>query len=145
MKYLPQSKLPEWREKHTPSKCPLIGYKNPNWVVDHDHTTGLVRGVVSSEGNVLLGRIENAFKRLSRAAKASSLPRILRNMATYLEKEDTGTLHPAGYRQLWKRFKSLNKDIQLDILKKLGVNREQLSKCTNSDERTNLYKQLIKL
>lgn len=83
-------------------------------------------GVVSSEGNALLGRIENAFKRLSRVAKATTLPIILRNMASYLEREDTGTLHPQGFRQLWKRFNSFNKEIQLDILKKLGVNRQQL-------------------
>ena len=126
MKYLPQSKLAKWRKDNEPKECPLLGYKTENWVVDHDHTSGLVRGVVSSEGNALLGRIENAFKRLSRVAKA------------------TGTLHPQGFRQLWKRFNSFNKEIQLDILKKLGVNRQQLSECTNSKERTNLYKKLIK-
>ena len=144
MKYLPQSKLAKWRKDNEPKECPLLGYKTDNWVVDHDHTSGLVRGVVSSEGNALLGRIENAFKRLSRVAKAATLPRILRNMASYLEREDTGTLHPQGFRQLWKRFNSFNKEIQLDILKKLGVNRHQLSECTNSKERTNLYKKLIK-
>ena len=144
MKYLPQSKLAKWRKDNEPKECPLLGYKTDNWVVDHDHTSGLVRGVVSSEGNALLGRIENAFKRLSRVAKAATLPRILRNMASYLEREDTGTLHPQGFRQLWKRFNSFNKEIQLDILKKLGVNRQQLSECTNSKERTNLYKKLIK-
>ena len=144
MKYLPQSKLAKWRKDNEPKECPLLGYKTENWVVDHDHTSGLVRGVVSSEGNALLGRIENAFKRLSRVAKATTLPIILRNMASYLEGEDTGTLHPQGFRQLWKRFNSFNKEIQLDILKKLGVNRQQLSECTNSKERTNLYKKLIK-
>ena len=144
MKYLPQSKLAKWRKDNEPKECPLLGYKTDNWVVDHDHTSGLVRGVVSSEGNALLGRIENAFKRLSRVAKAATLPRILRNMASYLEREDTGTLHPQGFRQLWKGFNSFNKEIQLDILKKLGVNRQQLSECTNSKERTNLYKKLIK-
>jgi len=144
MKYLPQSKLAKWRKDNEPKECPLLGYKTDNWVVDHDHTSGLVRGVVSSEGNALLGRIENAFKRLSRVAKATTLPRILRNMASYLEREDTGTLHPQGFRQLWKRFNSFNKEIQLDILKKLGVNRQQISECTNSKDRTNLYKKLIK-
>ena len=144
MKYLPQNKLAQWRKDNEPKECPLLGYKTENWVVDHDHTSGLVRGVVSSEGNALLGRIENAFKRLSRVAKATTLPRILRNMASYLEREDTGTLHPQGFRQLWKRFNSFNKEIQLDILLKLGVNRQELSECLNSKDRTNLYKKLIK-
>ena len=111
MSYLPQSELAEWRKKNAPKKCPLVEYKTSNWVVDHNHTSGLVRGVVSSEGNALLGRIENAFKRLSRGAKKASLPTILRNMASYLEQDDLQLLHPEGFRQLYKRFYSLSKDL----------------------------------
>lgn len=144
MKYLPQSDLAEWRKKNAPKKCPLVEYKTSNWVVDHNHTSGFVRGVVSSEGNVLLGRIENAFKRLSRGAKRASLPTILRNMASYLEQDDLKLLHPEGFRQLYKRFYSLSKDLQLDILLKFGTNREDISKCKNAKERTELYKQIIK-
>jgi hypothetical protein len=144
MKYLPQSELAEWRKKNAPKKCPLVEYKTSNWVVDHDHTSGLVRGVVSSEGNALLGRIENAFKRLSRGAKKASLPTILRNMASYLERDDLQLLHPEGFRQLYKRFYSLPKDYQLDILLKFGTNRDDISKCKNAKERTELYKQIIK-
>lgn len=144
MSYLPQSELAEWRKKNAPKKCPLVEYKTSNWVVDHNHTSGLVRGVVSSEGNALLGRIENAFKRLSRGAKKASLPTILRNMASYLEQDDLQLLHPEGFRQLYKRFYSLNKDLQLDILLKFGTNRDDISKCKNAKERTELYKQIIK-
>jgi len=144
MKYLPQSKLAEWRKKNAPKKCPLVEYKTSNWVVDHNHTSGFVRGVVSSEGNALLGRIENAFKRLSRGAKKASLPTILRNMASYLEQDDLQLLHPEGFRQLYKRFYSLSKDLQLDILLKFGTNRDDISKCKNAKERTELYKQIIK-
>ena len=144
MKYLPQSKLAEWRKENAPKKCPLVEYKTSNWVVDHNHTSGFVRGVVSSEGNALLGRIENAFKRLSRGAKEASLPTILRNMASYLEQDDLQLLHPEGFRQLYKRFYSLSKDLQLDILLKFGTNRDDISKCKNAKERTELYKQIIK-
>ena len=144
MKYLPQSKLAEWRKENAPKKCPLVEYKTSNWVVDHNHTSGFVRGVVSSEGNALLGRIENAFKRLSRGAKKASLPTILRNMASYLEQDDLTLLHPEGFRQLYKRFYSLSKDYQLDILLKFGTNRDDISKCKNAKERTELYKQIIK-
>jgi len=144
MKYLPQSKLAEWRKENAPKKCPLVEYKTSNWVVDHNHTSGFVRGVVSSEGNALLGRIENAFKRLSRGAKKASLPTILRNMASYLEQDDLQLLHPEGFRQLYKRFYSLSKDLQLDILLKFGTNRDDISKCKNAKERTELYKQIIK-
>ena len=144
MKYLPQSDLAELRKENAPKRCPLVEYKTSNWVVDHNHTSGFVRGVVSSEGNALLGRIENAFKRLSRGAKRASLPTILRNMASYLEQDDLQILHPEGFRQLYKRFYALSKDLQLDILLKFGTNREDISKCKNAKERTELYKQIIK-
>lgn len=144
MKYLPQSKLADWRKENEPHFCPLLNCENDNWVVDHCHNTGQVRGVVSSEGNVLLGRIENAYKRLSKQASGCSLPTVLRSMAMYLEKQSTGILHPEGYRQLYKRFNSFKKDIQLDILLKLGVNRQQIAECKNSKDRTNLYKKYLK-
>ena len=144
MKYLPQNKLPQWRMDNEPSLCPLLNCQNKNWVVDHCHKTGMVRGVVSSEGNVLLGKIENAYKRLSKDAKYCSLPTVLRSMAIYLEKKSTGILHPEGFRQLWKRFSRFDKDTQLDILLKVGIKRDLLEDCKNSQDRTKLYKQYLK-
>lgn len=144
MKYLQQNKLAEWRKENEPHFCPLLNCENSNWVVDHCHKNGMVRGVVSSEGNVFLGRIEKAYKRLSKQAGHCSLPVVLRSIAMYLEKESTGILHPEGFRQLYKRFSRLKKDFQLDILLKLGINRQRILECNNSKDRTNLYKQYIK-
>ena len=144
MNYLQQNKLAEWRKENEPRFCPLLNYENSNWVVDHCHNSGQVRGVVSSEGNVFLGRIEKAYKRLSKNASGCSLPVVLRSIAMYLEKESTGILHPEGFRQLYKRFSRLKKDFQLDILLKLGINRQRILECNNSKDRTNLYKQYIK-
>ena len=144
MKYLSQGKLAEWRKENEPHFCPLLNCENSNWVVDHCHNSGMVRGVVSSEGNAFLGKIENAHKRLSKNARGCSLPVVLRSMAMYLEKESTGILHPEGFRQLYKRFSRLKKDFQLDILLKLGINRQRILECNNSKDRTNLYKQYIK-
>tara|TARA_S200002703_G_scaffold156108_1_gene161149 strand:- start:55 stop:495 length:441 start_codon:yes stop_codon:yes gene_type:complete len=144
MKYLPQNKLPQWRMDNEPVLCPLLNCKNDNWVVDHCHNTGMVRGVVSSEGNVLLGKIENAYKRLSKDAKYCSLPTVLRSMAIYLENKSTGILHPEGYRQLYKRFSRLSKDLQLDILMKVGIKRDLIQQCKNAKDRTKLYKQYLK-
>ena len=62
MNYLSHNKLADWRNKNKPTRCPLVEYKTSNWVVDHNHTSGFVRGVVSSEGNVLLGRIETPLR-----------------------------------------------------------------------------------
>jgi hypothetical protein len=45
--------------------------------LDHNHDTGLVRGVLDWRINKALGAIENAFKELT--------PHILRQLATYFE------------------------------------------------------------
>jgi hypothetical protein len=144
MNYLPQNKLQKWRIENEPQVCPLLNYKAKSWVVDHCHTNGQVRGVVSYDGNMFLGKIENAFKRCSKEAAKSELSHVLRNIADYLDKEDTKLIHPVGFRQLYKRFNSLNKDIQLDILFKLGGNRDEIAKCENTKQRTEIYKKLIK-
>jgi hypothetical protein len=144
MHYVPQKELKKYREKNKPSFCPLLDYKTKDWVVDHCHTGGTIRGVVSSEGNALLGRIENAYKRLSINARAVGLPQVLRNMANYLDRPQSNDLHPEGFRQLYKRFSRLDKSTQLDILLKLGINRKLIQACNNSLDRTKLYKSYLK-
>ena len=144
MKYIAQKNLKDYRIKNKPSICPLLNYATKDWVVDHCHSGGTIRGVVSSEGNAFLGRIENAHKRLSKKASQASLSKVLRNMADYLEKPCTGLLHPEGFRQLYKRFSRLDKATQLDILMKVGINRELIQACNNSLDRTKLYKSYLK-
>lgn len=144
MQYVPQKELKKYREKNKPTFCPLLDHKTKDWVVDHCHTGGTIRGVVSSEGNALLGRIENAYKRLSINARALGLPQALRNMAKYLEQPQSNELHPEGFRQLYKRFSRLDKGTQLDILLKVGINRELIQTAKNSTERTKLYKSYLR-
>ena len=144
MKYVPQKKLKTYREKNKPRICPLLDCETKDWVVDHCHSGGTIRGVVSSEGNAFLGRIENAHKRLSKKASQASLSTVLRNMANYLDKPCSNLLHPEGFRQLYKRFSRLDKGTQLDILMKVGINRELIQACNNSLDRTKLYKSYIK-
>jgi hypothetical protein len=144
MHYVPQKELKKYREKNKPTFCPLLDHKTKDWVVDHCHTGGTIRGVVSSEGNALLGRIENAYKRLSINARALGLPQALKNMAKYLEQPQSNELHPEGFRQLYKRFSRLDKGTQLDILLKVGINRELIQTAKNSTERTKLYKSYLR-
>jgi len=144
MKYIAQKNLKDYRIKNKPSICPLLDYETKDWVVDHCHSGGTIRGVVSSEGNAFLGRIENAHKRLSKKASQASLSTVLRNMANYLDQPCTNLLHPEGFRQLYKRFSRLDKGTQLDILLKLGINRELIQACNNSLDRTKLYKSYLK-
>lgn len=145
MTYVPSNKIKPFREKHTPSECPIIGVSNPTWVVDHDHTSGLIRGVISSEANAYLGRVENAYKRLSPTAKRSKdLPNMLRSMANYIEQDAMPYLHPTGCIQLCSRFKGLTKADQVFALKAMGYVQSEVSACSNSQQRTKLYQRKLK-
>ena len=141
--YLPQNKLKDWRVGHQPKSCPLILRKTSDWVVDHCHQSGMVRGVVSRVGNSLLGKIENfAYRRCQ--VSQSHLPAVLRGIADYLEREQLDVLHPVGLTQLSKRFKSLTSEKQKATLVDLGAKRKQLMECSNASERTKLFRELTK-
>jgi len=139
MKYLTQKQIPQYREDHKPDKCPILGNEEFNAVLDHDHKTGRIRGVISNEANVLVGKIENFFR--SRCANsANDLPTCLRQIANYLE-QDQGALHPVGLRQLTKRFKNMKKSEQLLILEQMGIDSDN---CKNSSQRAQLYRDSLK-
>lgn len=110
--------------------------------VDHNHTSGMVRGVISMEANTFLGRVENSFRRFGTSSEAK-LSDILRNMADYLDKGDTNVLHPVGLKQLSGRFNRLIVDDQVFALRKLGAKKSEIKSCTNSKQRTALYRKLI--
>jgi hypothetical protein len=110
--------------------------------VDHNHVSGMVRGVISMEGNTFLGRVENSFRRFGTSSKVG-LPSILRSMADYLDQGDTDILHPIGLKQLASRFNRLPVADQVFALKALKVSKSEISACTNSKQRTVLYRKQI--
>jgi hypothetical protein len=139
--YISQAELSEYRDEYCPISCPLLGMVKFNAVVDHDHKTGRVRGVVSNEGNALLGKIENFYR--GRCANSEwDLPKVLRQLAFYLE-EEQGPLHPVGTRQLTKRFNRMRKDKQATLLLSMNVSDDEIDACKNSNERTKLYRKAI--
>jgi len=140
---LPQNKLKGWGVKHQPKTCPLILRKTSDWVVDHCHQSGMVRGVVSRVGNALLGKIENfAYRRCQ--ISQGHLPAVLRGIADYLEQEQLDVLHPVGLTQLTKKFQGLTSEKQKATLVDLGAKRKQLMECSNASERTKLFRELTK-
>lgn len=139
--YVSAKNLPKYREENTPDKCPLLGHAGLIPVVDHDHKTGRIRGVVSSEGNALLGKIEN-YHRSRGVVGEWDLPTVLRALATYLEQEQ-GPLHPIGTRQLTKRFDRMVLDAQTKLLLEAGALHGEIADCKNSKERTKLYRSKI--
>ena len=144
MTYLPQNKLSEWREANKPSRCPILNDRQSDWVVDHDHRTGMVRGVISRVGNSLIGKIENYL--VSRGGqKQEDFPKILRNIANYLESKNTDILHPVGLTQLTKRFSNnLTSDDQYAVLRDLGGDNESIQACKNAQQRKKLFRKLTK-
>ena len=139
--YISQSRLAKYRESNKPESCPILGHDDIIPVVDHDHKTGRIRGVISSQGNALVGKIENFHK--SRCINGKwDLPTVLRAIAVYLEREQ-GPLHPRGTRQLTKRFDRVNKPEQIEILLSVGATESEINLCINSKDRTVLYRSKI--
>jgi len=142
MKYLKHSQLASYRKENLPEKCPIMETGCYNPCVDHNHKSGMVRAVISMEGNTFLGRVENSFRRFGTSSSVG-LPKILRNMADYLETGDTDILHPVGLKQLAGRFGRLKVDDQVFALKALKAKKSEIKACTNSKQRTVLYRKLI--
>ena len=144
MTYLPQNKIKEFRDRHKPLCCPILASKKDDWVLDHDHQTGMVRGVISRQANSLLGKVENFYIRMCKGDK-EDLPGVLDAMAAYLERETLDVLHPVGLTQLTKKFKnSLTAVEQIVELKDLGATKKELESCSNEKQRCELYRKLTK-
>lgn len=139
--YIKQSELAGWREKHMPWSCPILGHAEFTPVVDHDHYTGRIRGVISSEGNVLIGKAENFYRSRCKCAD-QELPDVLRNIADYLE-QPQGPLHPHGVRQLTRRFQKQGKGLQVATLLALGLEVGTIAAASNAKQRGKLYREAL--
>tara|TARA_R110002153_G_C13159817_1_gene482931 strand:+ start:428 stop:886 length:459 start_codon:yes stop_codon:yes gene_type:complete len=141
--YLKHNQIAQFREDFTPEECPVLLRESNDWCLDHDHQTGLVRGVLSREGNSLLGKVENFYLNMCRGKK-SDLPIVLRAMADYLDFPAMNVMHPVGLTQLVKRFgRDLTASEQVDKLKGLGADEENLDACKNEKTRKLYYRQLL--
>jgi hypothetical protein len=149
MQYLTSNKVKDYRNEHRPDYCPISGVTMTNPALDHNHDTGMVRGAIDGETNAFVGRIENAYKRLSLDVRQKPLPEMLRAVANFLDQSDTDVLHPVGARDNIKRFRNSPKDKQLELLEGLRevgmIDREtDILAPKNSEERTDLFSKAIK-
>jgi hypothetical protein len=142
--YLPVNKLAEWRKQNEPSECPILNIKTSDWVVDHDHLSGEIRGVISRQANTLIGKMENIYTSMCKG-DPKALPDVLENIATYLRKEDSKILHPVGLNQLTSRFKNnLLKEDQCFLLHLLGATHSEIDTYSNTSKRVKAFKKLLK-
>lgn len=74
-------------------RCALCQLPLTKPVLDHNHSTGAVRGTLHNGCNALLGKIENNYKRYG----VVNLAAFLAGTASYLQRHttnQTGYLHP---------------------------------------------------
>ena len=108
-------------------------------VLDHDHNTQFVRGVLHRQTNVLLGKIENAYIRYIKWWYDGTLSDFLRGCADYLDKEHAQKyLHPAFIKKLQVQFNKLNEKQKQNVL--LHFNEE---KGCNGTQRKLIFKKFI--
>ena len=142
--YLSANKVKEYRDKNRPRFCPILHIPFTKPTLDHDHQTGLVRGVIDLNANNLIGAIENKFFSYCSGNKRD-LPQVLRNIADYLEKPQSDILHPVGLNQLVARFKNHSKEEQIKLLSQfIYLDENEIKSCNNQKDRTKLYRTFIK-
>ena len=139
LKYIPYTKIAKFRKENTPDKCPIFECSLGDSVLDHNHDTGMVRGVIHRQSNSWLGKIENSWKRFGSCSNVN-LKKALHNVCNYLDQGDLNYLHPKGSKQLISRFSRYSKDEQIEILKEIKCTKKQIKSCQSSEERSLLYR-----
>jgi hypothetical protein len=101
IKQLKGSEVPALRAKLLEEQsgvCPICSGDVNSPCLDHEHTkkikgSGQVRGVICRMCNVFLGKIENNCVRYG--IGLFELPRVLRNVADYVQKDPLPYMHPS--------------------------------------------------
>ena len=108
MRKISRSQLRAWAIGHIKTKqgglCPLCGKpislqvmgNKSDYVVDHDHETGEIRGVLHRSCNAAEGKVSNAAARWgAKSTKYKDIIPWLHSMLNYLENnEGTGIIYP---------------------------------------------------
>jgi len=90
-------------------------------VLDHNHKTMYVRGVLHRQSNAVLGKIENMWKRYLAWWYSGTLSEFLRGCADYIEtKDDVRFVHPHWIKAMLTKFRALNEEMKKHVLKSMA-------------------------
>lgn len=109
--------------------------------LDHSHDSSQqVRGVISREINVLVGKIENTYVRNIKYWCNVSLTDILRGVADYLEQEKLPIVHPDWKKKCTTAFNKLTATQKDRLLRNFNVG---LPGRPNPEKRSAAFKKLL--
>lgn len=104
LRKLARSQMRSWVARHLKVEqnglCPLCGLHidlriKGEGVLDHDHDTGEIRGVLHRSCNAAEGKISNAAARWgAKSAKYEDIVAYLKKVVEYLEKPGVGLMYP---------------------------------------------------
>ena len=108
MKRLTAKDLPAFRAKMLKTQKgidPITSLPVVGPCLDHDHVTGIIRGVLGRACNSFEGKVSNAHRRTGLANQGADLSTCLRGMADYLEWKSLAILHPSHKTEDEKRVR----------------------------------------
>ena len=126
-KWLRKVKVKEERDKlllEQEGKCAISTIPIETGALDHDHETGLCRGVLLSEVNMLEGRYLKLFNKLKLSEKYGiSFSGMLISMGEYLNKDySSSKLHYGLMESYRKKISRLTKPVLQDkLLSEYGI------------------------
>lgn len=100
---VPRTALNAWKLRQIKNQggvCPVSGkafdiHKLADAVVDHDHITGEIRGVLTRSANAVEGKVKNAVARWGGTGEDySKIIPYLKRLVAYLEQPGTGFMYP---------------------------------------------------
>lgn len=104
MRKLARSQMTAWKVRHLKTvqdgKCPLCGEPidltiPKEGVIDHDHNTGEIRGILHRSCNAAEGKVANAAGRWgAKSMQYSAILNYLKNLIRYLEQPGCGLIYP---------------------------------------------------
>lgn len=116
-----------------------LDYKDA--VLDHNHRTQFVRGVLHRQVNAALGKIENIWDRYLKSWYKGTLSDFLHEASYYIDQpDDTRFVHPQWLKKSKTEFNKLNsaqKSYVLYEMSVVAISRGFTSKCT-SDKKPRL-------